>query len=120
MREYNATIKGNVPSKSNCYRIIKINGHASLGKTPTLKKYEESFIWQAGILRDLNIDEPFVLNMDVYYPSKRSDLDNSLKCVLDVLQRIKCIKNDNNCCKILARKFIDKSDPRIVIKILTL
>lgn len=118
--ENKATIKGKAPSKANCYKIITTNGHGSLAKTSALKKYEEAFIWQAGKLRDLNIDEPFEFYIDVYYPSKRSDLDNVLKLQLDVLQRIKCIKNDNNCCLIHARKFIDKDNPRVEITIKTL
>lgn len=117
---YKAIIKGNAPSKANCYRIVSICGHSQLAKTPSLKKYEESFIWQAGKLRDLNINEPFEFYIDVYYPSKRTDLDNVLKLQLDVLQRIKCIKNDNNCCLIHARKFVDKDNPRVEIKIKTL
>ena len=118
--EYKAAIKGNAPSKANCYKIVTINGHRCLAKTPALKKYEESFIWQAGKLRDLNINEPFEFHIDVYYPSKRSDLDNVLKLQLDVLQRIKCIKDDNNCCLIHARKFVDKDNPRVEIVIKTL
>ncbi len=117
--EYKATILGNAPSKANQYRIVTISGHGSLAKTKALKAYEESFMWQAGALRDLNIDEPFEFYIDVYYPSKRSDIDNSLKLQLDILQKIKCIKNDNNCCKIVARKFIDKEKPRVQITIKT-
>ena len=118
--EYKTIIKGNAPSKANSYKIVSINGHGCLAKTHSLKKYEESFIWQAGKLRDLNINEPFEFYIDVYYPSKRSDLDNVLKLQLDVLQRIKCIKNDNNCCLIHARKFVDKENPRVEITIRTL
>lgn len=118
--EYKATIKGVAPSKPNCMKIVTINGHGCLAKTPALKKYEEAFIWQAGKLRDLNINEPFEFYIDVYYTSKRSDLDNVLKLQLDVLQRIKCIKNDNNCCLIHARKFVDKENPRVEIMIKTL
>ncbi len=118
--EYKAVIKGVVPSKSNTYRIITIAGHASLGKTSTLTKYEESFLWQVGGIRDLMIDGLFEFYIDVYYPSKKSDLDNSLKVVLDCLQRAKTIKNDNNCCLIHARKFIDKENPRIEFTIKTL
>ena len=114
------TISGNVPSKSNCYRIIKLGNHASLAKTPALKKYEESFIWQCGEYRDLNIDEPFEFYVDVFYPSKRSDLDNALKAILDSLQKVKAIRNDNNCMKIVAQKFIDKENPRAEFYIKTL
>lgn len=103
------TIYGKCPSKSNCYRI----GKGRMYKSAALKKYEESFMYQCGAYRGLNIDEPFELYLDVYYPTKSSDLDNSTKGVLDILQAIGAIKNDNNCCKIVARKFIDKKNPRI-------
>ena len=106
--EYKQIINGVAPSKPNCMKIVSINGHGCLAKTSALK------------LRDLNINEPFEFYIDVYYPSKRSDLDNVLKLQLDVLQRIKCIKNDNNCCLIHARKFVDKENPRVEITIKTL
>lgn len=114
------TIQGNTPSKSNCYKIIQIKGYSSLGKTKALKDYEDSFMWQIGSYRNLHIDRPFEFYIDVYYPSKRSDLDNALKIVLDCLQRTDTITNDNNCCKIVARKFIDKEHPRIVIRIVAI
>ena len=117
MKEYPVQIiTGNTPSKSNCYRF----GNKIMFKTDALKKYEESFIWQCGNYRNLNIDTPFEFYIDVYYQSKRSDLDNSLKVVLDCLQRVKGIKNDNNCCKIVANKFIDKENPRISFYIKTI
>ena len=105
-------ILGNVPSKSNCYRIIKLGNHASLAKTVALKKYEESFALQCGKYRNANIDTLFEFYVDVYYPSKRPDLDNGMKIILDILQKIKGISNDNNCIKIVAQKFIDKENPR--------
>lgn len=110
-------IRGNVPSKSNCYRIVKIGNHSSLAKTKALKDYEESFFWQVGSARGKMIDVPFEFYVDVFYPSKRSDLDNAMKIILDSLQSTKVIKNDNNCSLIFARKFIDKLNPRIEFKI---
>ena len=111
-------IKGNVPSKSNCYRIVRHGKIASLAKTSALTEYEESFMWQCGAAyRNKLITTPFEFYINVYYPSKRSDLDNSLKVVLDCLQKVKAIKNDNNCCKIVAQKFIDIDNPRIEFEI---
>ena len=118
--EYVAKITGLPPSKSNSYRIITLGGHASLTKTTAMRKYEESFLWQVGGIRDANINTPFEFYIDVYFPSKRSDLDGCLKGVLDCLQKAKVIKNDNNCCLIKARKFIDKANPRVEIKIITI
>lgn len=112
------TIYGNVPSKSNCYKVVTINGHASLAKTPALKRYEDNFFIQCGAYRNAGIEGYFELYIDVYYPSQRSDLDNSLKIVLDCLQRMGAVKNDNRCVKILARKFLDKKNPRIEFKLM--
>lgn len=118
--EYIGKVNGTVVSKSNSYRIITINGHGSLTKTAAMKKYEENFLWQVGNIRDANINVPFELYIDVYFPSKRSDLDGAMKASLDCMQKAKIITNDNNCCKILARKFIDKENPRIEFKIITI
>ena len=112
-------IYGTVPSKSNSYKIIKLGNHCSLCKTSAMKKYEESFYIQlSSDLRGKMIEGFFEFYIDVYYPSMRSDLDGSLKGVLDCLQKTKTIKNDNRCSKIVARKFIDKSNPRIEFTIL--
>ena len=111
------TIFGNPPSKSNCYRIITINGHGSLAKTPVLKKYENDFYIQCNHYRNKNITGYFELHVKAFYPSQRSDLDNVLKCLLDCLQKCKAIDNDNKCVKIIAEKFLDKINPRIEFEI---
>lgn len=116
---YKAKISGVPPSKSNSYRIITLGGHASLTKTPAMKRYEEAFLWQVGGIRGANISGMFEFYIDVYFPSKRSDLDGCLKGVLDCLQKASVITNDNNCCLIVARKFIDKDDPRVELSIQT-
>lgn len=107
-------IHGVCPSKSNCYRI----GNKGLFKTDALKKYEDNFYIQCGKYRDANIKGYFEFRIDVYYPNERADLDNSLKCVLDSLQRAKAIPNDNKCTKIVARKFKDELRPRIEFEII--
>jgi Holliday junction resolvase RusA-like endonuclease len=106
-------IHGSCPSKSNCYKIIKIGNHSSLGKTAVLKKFEKDFYIQCNVYRYKNIEGYFEFYMDVFYPNQRSDLDNSLKVVLDCLQKVNAIKNDNKCTKIIVRKFLDKDKPRI-------
>jgi Holliday junction resolvase RusA-like endonuclease len=112
------TILGNCPSKSNCYKIIAINGRGSLAKAAALKEYENKFYIQCNHYRNANITGYFELYIDVFYQSERSDLDNSLKIVLDCLQQCKAIKNDNKCTKIVARKFLDKNNPRVEFELL--
>ena len=118
MTEHNwKTIIGQIPSKSNCYRVVTISGHGSLAKTQSLKNYENSFYMQVGEYRNLNMEGFFEIYVRVYYSSMSHDLDNSLKCLLDRLQYTKTIKNDNKCVKIVAEKFIDKVNPRIEFRI---
>ena len=110
------TIYGQVPSKSNGYKIITISGHSSLAKTKALKDYERKFYLQCP-LRGEEIAEPFAIDMDVYYNSNRPDLDNAFKIVLDCLQLCKAIKNDRYCFEIHARKLVDNVNPRIELSI---
>ena len=116
-------ILGVVPAKSNCYRIIilrnkdKDKQHASLAKASALKDYEKGFFLQCNKYRNSNIDTFFQIEIDVYYPNNRSDLDNALKVILDCLQQVKAISNDNLCTRIVANKFIDKLNPRIEFEI---
>lgn len=111
--KHECTIYGRVPSKSNQYRIITIGGHASLAKTSAMKDFEKRFYLECGAYRNKNIQGFFELYADVYFQSNQPDLDNSLKGLLDCLQNCKAIKNDRNCVKIVANKFIDKNNPRI-------
>ena len=79
-------ILGKVPAKSNCYRIGLQGDRRTLVKGPDLTGYQQS----------------------------SCDLDNSLKIILDVLQKpCYVIDNDNQCAEIHARKLIDRINPRI-------
>lgn len=114
MKEHHwQTVEGTAPSKSNLYRF----GTNGVYKSDKLKQYEERFYWQVGTYRNLNIKGQFEIYVNVFYPSIRSDLDNSLKVLLDCLQHTKTIENDNKCVKILAQKFVDKERPRVEFKI---
>ena len=110
--KHEVVIYGSIPSKSNQYKIITLNGHGSLAKTPAMKEFEKKFYLQCGY-RNRNIQGFFELYADVYFQSNQPDLDNSLKGLLDCLQSCKAIKNDRNCVKIIANKYIDKNNPRI-------
>ena len=105
-------IYGDVASKRNQYRIITINGHASLKKSDAVKEFEKKFYLQ-NPLRGAHIDGFFEMYLDAYFSSNRKDLDGAFKLILDVLQSSGTIKNDRNCVKIVANKFIDKLNPRI-------
>ena len=111
-------IFGQVPSKSNSYKIITSRGqngkmHGSLAKTDKLKDYEKSFYLQCDKYRNKNIKVLFEIKINVFFPSLRQDLDNCLKIILDCLQSCNAIRNDRDCVKIVAEKFVDKKNPRI-------
>lgn len=106
-------ITGQVPSKSNGYRI----GNNRLYKTAELKSYEINFSWQIKKHITEIIKNPFQIWIHVYFQSNRSDLDNAAKIILDCLQENKIILNDRLCSILLMEKHIDKINPRIEFKI---
>ena len=113
IEEGRVLVSGKVPSKSNCYKIVVVNGHASLAKQKGLKDYEKSFYLQCDKYRGRFITGLFAIRMKVYYDSQRPDLDNCFKIILDCLQSCKAVKNDRNCVRITAEKFVDKANPRV-------
>lgn len=74
-------IRGKIPSKSNCYKIVTLSGHGSLAKQRVLKEYEKTFYVQCG-LRDKNIKGFFKINVDVYHENLRPDLETLSKFYL--------------------------------------
>lgn len=111
-------IHGVCPSKSNCYKIVTIAGHASLAKTHKLKDWEKSFYLQCNLYRNANIKGLFEFHIQAFLPSNQQDLDNLLKGTLDCLQQVKAVENDRNCIRIVAEKFVDKVNPRIEFEII--
>jgi Holliday junction resolvase RusA-like endonuclease len=107
------TILGQVPSKSNGYKI----GNNRLYKSKELKEYERSFWWQISAYNVITINKPFSIKILVYFQSNRSDLDNSAKIILDCLQNCKAIENDRLCHELHMVKYIDKENPRIKFEI---
>jgi len=110
------TILGQVPSKSNGYKI----GNNRLYKSKELKDYEHFFLLKMLEYRHLFLEpikEKFAIEILVYFQSNRSDLDNSAKIILDCLQDCKAIENDRLCHKLTMHKFIDKDNPRIEFEI---
>ena len=109
------TILGQVPSKSNGYRIA----NNRMFKSIELKSYEASFEWQIKkhLKENESVEVPFQIWIEVYFQSNRSDLDNSAKVILDCLQTSGVIKNDRLCQVLVMRKHIDKENPRIEFEI---
>lgn len=103
-------VNGNVPSKSNSYGIRK--GGKGLYKKKHLKDYERGFYLQVNRCPKI-IKSSFKIYLKVFYGSNRPDLDNSLKIILDCLQKKGIIRNDRDCEMIIAIKGLDRKNPRI-------
>jgi len=110
------TILGQVPSKSNGYKIA----NNRLYKSKELIEYENKFKWLLALAKGKPsepIKDKFSIEIFVYFQSNRSDLDNSAKIILDCLQNCNVIENDRLCHRLLMYKFIDKENPRIEFEI---
>ena len=112
------TIKGQPPSKSNCYKITKMGARCSLGKTKALKQYELDFLSQVpGQYRQLNLDKALKVELHCTFNSKRPDLDNAAKAILDCLQNAGVIKNDNLVYDLYMTKAVNKDQAGVVVRI---
>jgi len=122
------TIFGELGSKSNSRRMVSFGGRPRLIKSDKALKYEESSTQQ--IINQLRAHRAFTdyvrLSVDVYYSSKRPDLDVAL--LQDILQTkvdrktgIKlyegAYENDRQVVEIHARKFWEKENPRCEITV---
>lgn len=114
-------IYGLIVAKANHYMAVPdSNGGRRIIKDAKIRQYEDSFREQCVIYRNRGISRKFVLYVRVWFKNDRSDLDNSLKTLLDCLQDVGAITDDNLCYKIIAEKAIDRNNPRVQFALQTL
>ena len=115
---YTAQINLLVPSKSNNYKVTKTG---KFFKSREIKAFEHFFkLCLPAKIKNAKISTKFRLEYDVYLKNPSQDLDNTAKAVLDCLQSSGAILNDNLCYELEIKKFIDKTNPRINLKIIVL
>lgn len=102
------TVFGDVPSKSNSYKI----GVKRLYKTKEIISYEKNFVLQMGSYRGKKY-KYFELHVKVFYSSWMPDMDNATKVIFDSLQAGEAIQNDRYCCAFDFKRRIDEDNPRI-------
>jgi Holliday junction resolvase RusA-like endonuclease len=85
-------------------------------KTPAYKKYEKDLLF---LLPNKKIDlkKRLSINIEVYYSSHASDIDNFLKPFLDVLQKKYGIDDKNIYSLVVAKNVVKKGMEKIVFKI---
>ncbi len=112
------TITGQLFSKSNSRQIVmnKRTGKPMVIKNAKAIKCKKDFTLQLKALWDRPpIPEPVHLVAEIYYPSRRPDLDESL--FMDCLQDAGVVENDRHIWEKHIKKFIDKENPRVEFNI---
>ena len=107
------TVYGEPASKANSRKMVLIKGRPALIKSQKARDYVKTFEQQCPVL-EVPTTEDVVVEMMIYYASRRPDLDESL--ILDCMQ-CRVYKNDRQ----VKQKFIywglDKEDPRSIIRV---
>lgn len=126
--ELSFTILGQPFSKANSRKIVNFGGRPASIKSDKARAYEatarEQFIKQMG--RKNPLEKPVAVEITIYYPDRRQDLDPSL--ILDVMQAKKDKKtgielfkgvylNDRQVQEMHLFREIDKLNPRAVITV---
>jgi len=107
------TVYGEPASKANSRKMVLIKGRPALIKSQKARDYVKTFEQQCPVL-EVPTTEDVVVEMMIYYASRRPDLDESL--ILDCMQ-CRVYKNDRQ----VKQKFIywglDRGAPRTIIKV---
>jgi hypothetical protein len=107
------TVYGEPASKANSRKMVLIKGRPALIKSAKARGYVTVFESQCPVMEVPTTDD-VVVEMMIYYASRRPDLDESL--ILDCMQG-RIYKNDRQ----VKQKFIywglDKEDPRSIIRV---
>jgi len=107
------TVYGEPASKANSRKMVMIKGRPALIKSQKARDYVSFFEAQCPTLKVPTTDDVMV-EMMIYYASRRPDLDESL--ILDCMQG-RIYKNDRQ----VKQKFIywglDKEEPRSIIRV---
>lgn len=126
--ELQFTILGQPFSKANSRKIVNFGGRPASIKSDKARAYEEiareQFVKQMG--RKNPLTKPVAVEITIYYPDRRQDLDPSL--VLDIMQTKKDKKtgievfkgvylNDRQVQEMHLFREIDKLNPRCEITV---
>lgn len=100
------------PSANRYWRNFR--GRAVVSKEA--KEYKEIVGWLCQSVEHPRLDGPVSIQMDVYRARKSGDLDNFTKCLLDSLNGY-VYQDDSQVVEIHARRFDDKANPRVEVRI---
>ena len=104
---------GEPASKANSRRLVAIGGKPRFIKSKKGLLFVQSFITQCPTLDPL-LDGDLLVAIEIYYASRRPDLDESL--ILDAMEK-RIYKNDRQVKEKHIYWNLSKDDPHIKIKI---
>lgn len=107
------TILGEPASKANSRKAVLINGKTRFIKSDKAREYVSSFLRQCPWLDPLFTCD-VVVEADIYYASRRPDLDESV--ILDALQG-RVYENDRQVRRKIITGHVDKESPRAYIRV---
>jgi len=110
-------IKGQPFSKANSRRLVKRGNKLVSIKSEKALNYQESALWQLKSIigRHKPFSVPVAVEITIYYPDRRQDLDPSL--ILDIMQKAGVYENDRLVQEMHLFREIDKENPRSEILI---
>jgi len=117
--DYEATFLGEPASKANSRRIVKVKGSPRIIKSQKALSFARSFVRQCQILPTL-LDADgsrLLVDLDIYYASRRPELDESL---LLYLLQVRVYTNDRSVKAKIVRWNLDRENPRTKVRILRL
>ena len=111
------TVPGKQTSTNQAYR----SGRGQFFMSREGKEFKDriSTLGKLAMGRRRAIQEDCIVVVDLYFKTKRNDLDGPLKLILDALQPW-VIKNDRQVRAITMRKHHDAEIPRTLIEVATL
>ncbi len=107
------TIFGSPQSKANSRKLVTVNGKPMFIKGNAARAYLADFLKQCPLLDPL-FECDVTVEMDIYYSSRRPDVDDSL--VLDAMQG-RIYRNDRQVRRRIITGYVDKDNPRAEITI---
>jgi Holliday junction resolvase RusA-like endonuclease len=112
-------IYGQVYSKANSRKIIRFGSRPASIKSDKARAYEASALLQLQVQRAklpfATFEKPVAVEIVIYYPDRRQDLDPSL--ILDVMQKAGVYKNDRLVEEMRLYRKIDRLNPRSEISV---
>lgn len=133
------TVRGPPVSTNQGYRLALIKRRPVLIKSDAARYYQTAVTAEATIALSTGLagkwsrEWPVVVELDLYFPDARGDVDGPIKFVLDALQgqpisdkrkgkgsRARLggiIANDRQVLDLRVRRLIDRDNPRTVVRV---